>query len=97
MRDMKYWRQIMEAAPEEEDSEPVADESLEDVEPLQEVVYPFTLTEQMLRLYEDPAHNRSYGVDIYREILLKLLRSVSYWRLDVPRWLTTRLRALRAL
>ena len=99
MRDVKYWQRVMEAdygeeidevPPEEEEGGPAA-------EPLLEVVFPYNLTEHMLELYEDPGFNRNYSVDIYREILVKLLRSVKYWRLNVPRWLPTRLRSLGAL
>jgi hypothetical protein len=98
MRDMKYWQKIMEADYGEDP--PDEQEALEDAdaaEPLLEVVYPYSLTEHMVQVYADPAYNRNYSVDIYREILVKLLRSVKYWRLDTPRWLPTRLRSLGAL
>jgi len=94
VRDTKYWRQLMEAGVEDDD---VPDENEIDVEPLHEVVFPYELTERLLKIYEDPTYNRQYSVDVYREILLKLLRSVKYWRLDTPRWLPNRLRSLGAL
>lgn len=69
-----------------------APEDSEDAETLLEVVYPYGLSEQMLREYADPAHNRMYSVDVYREVLLKLLRSARYWRMTIPKWLPGRLR-----
>lgn len=93
MRDTKYWKQLMEVG----DTDVPPPEEHDDVEPLMEVVFPCNLTEQMVKTYEDPAYARHYSVDIYREIMVKLLRSVKYWRLDIPRWLPSRLRSLGAL
>lgn len=96
MRDAKYWKTVMEASAGEDipDTPPVEDE----IEPLMEIVYPYNLTEQMVKIYEDPAYGRAtIQIDIYREIMVKLLRSVKYWRQEIPRWLPQRLRTLGVL
>lgn len=92
MKDHKYWKTRMEASPED-----ALEQAPDDIDPLEEMVYPYSLTESMVKTYEDPAHNRDYSVDIYREILLKLLRSCKYWRFATPKWLPQRLRSLGAL
>lgn len=96
MRDIRYWKQIMEAETEEEIPD-LSPDDLDESSALPEVVYPYTLTEQMLQDYNDPAYNRRYSVDVYREIIVKLLRSAKYWRMDIPKWLPGRLRSLGVL
>ncbi len=65
------------------------------VEYLSEVVYPFELTDNLLNLYRDPVYNREELGDAYREVLLKMLRSAKYWRMDIPEWLIRRVKSLR--
>lgn len=95
MKDTRYWRQIMEAESEEDIPENPGE--VDESSALPEVVYPYNLTEQMLQDYVDPAYNRRYSVDVYREIIVKLLRSAKYWRMDIPKWLPGRLRSLGVL
>lgn len=60
-----------------------------------EVNYPFDLTCKLLQLYEDPVYNKAELGEFYVEILLKILRSARYWRIEIPKWLIQRVKSLR--
>jgi len=92
MRDKKYWRVLMESEPGEEIPEPDdIPETPEEAIIMDDLVFPYQLTETMLVDYEDPAHNRENLRDGYGEIMTKLLRSAKYWRIAVPKWLPNRM------
>ncbi len=94
MRDTRYWRRLMEneeVVTEDDSAETVSKTESDETQIIEEVVYPFTLTETLLQQYEDPAFNRSNLGDAYAEVLVKLLRSAKFWRISIPRWLLDRL------
>lgn len=93
MRDQKYWRRLMESAPGEEvpEEEKGGSESTDEVMMLDELVFPYDLTLRLTNLFEDPVYKRDELGDAYGEFLLKLFRSVRYWRIPTPRWLSARL------
>jgi hypothetical protein len=97
MKDTRYWRRLMEGANEEVDpemeEEHISKTESDEIQIVEEIVYPFRLTEKMLVDYEDPAYNRSHLGDVYQEVLVKLLRSAKFWRISIPRWLLDRLKS----
>jgi hypothetical protein len=100
MRDTRYWRRMMEndgSLPEVETGETATKTEIDETQIIEEVVYPFRLTEGMLQQYQDPAFNRSNLGDAYVEVLVKLLRSAKFWRISIPRWLLDRLNTFGVL
>lgn len=99
MRDLRYWRRMMENEEVEEEVKVENSSKVEndEIQIIEEVNYPYRLTEIMLQQYQDPAFNRAHLGDAYVEVLVKLLRSAKFWHISVPRWLLDRLRSLGVL
>lgn len=92
MRDRQYWKTLLEQKEEPDDA---PQEEASPVEYVDEIVFPYKLTETMLLLYRDPVYNRKELGEVYQEVLIKLLRSAKYWRFDIPYWLVQRVQDLR--
>jgi hypothetical protein len=100
MRDTRYWRKMMEnsdTVPENDTTETASKTEIDETQIIEEVVYPFRLTDTLLQQYQDPAFNRSNLGDAYVEVLVKLLRSAKFWRISIPRWLLDRLKTFGVL
>ena len=57
------------------------------VEILEELVYPYEMTHQMLEQYENPAFVVDRLDGSRQMIMMKLYRSCRYWRTPAPKWL----------
>lgn len=77
--------------------ESVTQQDRDDTQILEELVYPFELTARMINLYSDPAYNRENLGEAYPQVLLKLYRSIRFWREKPPAWLVNRVRDLLSL
>ena len=55
---------------------------------IEELVYPYEITEELCRSYEREVFNSAIPL---KPLLIKLYRSVKYWRLKMPPWLVRRL------
>ena len=100
MRDLRYWRQMMENHDVGEEPHEVETSSKienDETQIIEEVNYPYNLTDMMLQQYKDPAFNRANLGDAYVEVLVKLLRSARFWHISVPRWLLDRLQRFGVL
>ena len=97
MRDRKYWQRAMEAegeidrSPDEVQEERVSKHESDDTQIIEELVYPYTLTLQLLDQYSDPLFKRDELGETYPQVMIKILRSCQYWRIAIPKWLGQRL------
>lgn len=98
MRDVKFWKKLMEAdigdEVEEIPQESVSKTESDETQIIEELVYPYEMTARMMGQYEDPVFNRRQLADNYLSVLIKLERSIKYWRLTIPKWLISRIQNL---
>lgn len=87
-------QEVEEEAPSEESA---SKSEREETQILEELVYPFELTARMVKLYSDPVYNRENLGEAYPQVLLKLYRSLRFWREKPPVWLVNRVRDLLSL